>query len=66
MDRVLDLSWLSVEVADLYSDGMGRPGIDPGKVYKALSDRDIQAVIPPRPDTRPSTAKGFPTRRLPL
>ena len=35
-----------------------------GKVYKALSDRDIQAVIPPRPNTRPSNAKGFPTRRF--
>ena len=37
-----------------------------GKVYKALSDRDIQAVIPPRPSTRQARAKGFPTRRLPL
>ena len=37
-----------------------------GMVYKALSDRDIRAVIPPRPDPRPSTAKDFPTRRLPL
>ena len=26
VDRVLDLSWLPVEVADLYADGFGRPG----------------------------------------
>ena len=29
VDRVLDLSWLREEVADLYCDGNGRPGIDP-------------------------------------
>ncbi len=29
VDRVLDLSWLSAEAADLYADGFGRPGIDP-------------------------------------
>src|SRR5512147_2806416 len=27
--RVLDLSWLRAEVAGLYCDGNGRPGIDP-------------------------------------
>ena len=29
VDRVLDLSWLREEVAGLYCDGNGRPGIDP-------------------------------------
>ena len=29
VDRVLDLSWLEEEVADLYSPGAGRPGIAP-------------------------------------
>jgi transposase len=29
VDRVLDLSWLCGEVADLYCEGNGRPGIDP-------------------------------------
>ena len=35
-----------------------------GKVYKALSDRNISAVILPRPNTRPGNAKGFPTQRF--
>ena len=29
VDRVLDLSWLRSEVADLYCEANGRPGIDP-------------------------------------
>ena len=29
VDRVLDLSWLRAEVAELYSADNGRPGIDP-------------------------------------
>jgi transposase len=29
VDRVLDLSWLRAEVADLYCETNGRPGIDP-------------------------------------
>jgi transposase len=28
VDRVLDLGWLRGEVADLYADGIGQPGID--------------------------------------
>jgi hypothetical protein len=37
VDRVLDLSWLSGAVADLYTDGFGRPGIDPeGEEEKAM------------------------------
>ena len=44
VDEVLDLSWLSGEVADLYADGFGRPGIDPeGEAEKAL----IQCIIAP-------------------
>ena len=35
-----------------------------GKVCKLLSDHDIQAVIPPRPTTRPGSAKGFPVERF--
>jgi len=33
VDRVLDMSWLSVEVADLYSDGMGGPGLTPRRRF---------------------------------
>jgi transposase len=29
VDKVLDLSWLTDEVAECYSDRTGRPGIDP-------------------------------------
>ena len=29
VDRVLDLSWLRAEVAELYCETNGRPGIDP-------------------------------------
>lgn len=29
VDRVLDLSWLHEEVAEVYSSGVGRPPIDP-------------------------------------
>ena len=37
VDRVLDLAWLFAEVADLYADGFGRPGIDPeGEEEKAM------------------------------
>ena len=35
-----------------------------GKVYAALSERDITAVIPPRPSTRQAKAKGFPIERF--
>jgi len=33
VDRVLDMAWLSVEVADLYSDGMGGPGLTPRRRF---------------------------------
>ena len=35
-----------------------------GRVYAALSERDVAAVIPPRPSPRQAKAKGFPTRRF--
>ena len=35
-----------------------------GKVYAALADRDISAVIPPRPSTRQARANGFPVERF--
>lgn len=34
VDRVLDLSWLHEEVAELYAAGFGRPGIDPASTRK--------------------------------
>jgi transposase len=36
VDRVLDLSWLHEEVADLYAAGVGRPGIDPEGVVRLM------------------------------
>ena len=35
-----------------------------GKVYAALAERHITAVIPPRPSTRQAKAKGFPIERF--
>ncbi|TWB34628.1 hypothetical protein FBZ90_12317 [Nitrospirillum pindoramense] len=34
--RVLDLSWLRAEVADLYSPDNGRPGIDPEAALRLM------------------------------
>ena len=36
VDRVLDLSWLREEVAGLYCDGNGRPGIDPEAAVRLM------------------------------
>ena len=36
VDRVLDLSWLSDEVTDLYADGVGRPCIDPEAALRLM------------------------------
>lgn len=36
VDRVLDLGWLRSEVADLYADGIGRPGIDPEAALRLM------------------------------
>lgn len=35
-----------------------------GRVYAALSERNISAVFPPRPSTRQAKAKGFPIERF--
>ena len=35
-----------------------------GRVYEALAEREIEAVIPPPPVTRPGSAKGFPVERF--
>jgi transposase len=36
VNQVLDLSWLRAEVADLYSRGQGRPGIDPDVAVRLM------------------------------
>ena len=36
VDRVLDLSWLRAEVADLYCPDNGRPGIDPEAAVRLM------------------------------
>lgn len=36
VDRVLDLSWLRDEVADLYAPGVGRPGIEPEAAVRLM------------------------------
>ena len=36
VDRVLDLGWLRDDVADLYSPGVGRPGIDPEAAVRLM------------------------------
>lgn len=36
VDRVLDLTWLRGEVADLYCDDNGRPGIDPEAAVRLM------------------------------
>ena len=44
VDRVLDLSWLSDEVADLYADGIGRPGIDPEAAVRLMLAGFLQGI----------------------
>jgi hypothetical protein len=36
VDRILDLSWLRAEVADLYSTENGRPRIDPERALRLM------------------------------
>ena len=36
VDRVLDLSWLSAEVGELYASNVGRPGIDPEAAVRLM------------------------------
>ena len=45
VDRVLDLSWLSGEVADLYADGFGRPGIDPEAAVRLMLAGFLQGIV---------------------
>lgn len=45
VDRVLDLSWLAAEVADLYSDGFGRPGIDPEVAVRLMLAGFLQGIV---------------------
>lgn len=45
VDRVLDLSWLSGEVADLYADGFGRPGIDPESAVRLMLAGFLQGIV---------------------
>jgi transposase len=36
VDRVLDLSWLKADVADLYASGVGRPGVEPEAAVRLM------------------------------
>ena len=45
VDRVLDLAWLSAEVADLYADGFGRPGIDPEAAVRLMLAGFLQGIV---------------------
>ena len=48
VDRVLDLAWLSAEVADLYADGFGRPGIDPEAAVRLMLAGFLQGIVQDR------------------
>lgn len=53
VDRVLDLSWLRAEVAELYSADNGRPGIDPEVAVRLMLARFSAWHCPrPSPDAR--------------
>ena len=45
VDRVLDLSWLPSEVADLYADGFGRLGIDPEAAVRLMLAGFLQGIV---------------------
>src|SRR3954464_12544684 len=45
VDRVLDLSWLRGEVADLYCDDNGRPGIDPEVAVRLMLAGFLLGVV---------------------
>jgi len=45
VDKVLDLSWLRKEVADLYCQTNGRPGIDPEAAVRLMLAGFFQGVI---------------------
>ena len=43
--RVLDLAWLAAAVADLCSDGFGRPGIDPEVAVRRMLAGFLQGIV---------------------
>jgi transposase len=45
VDRVLDLSWLRAEVADLYCETNGRPGIDPEVAIRLMLAGFLLGVV---------------------
>ncbi len=45
VDKVLDLSWLRREVANCYSETMGRPGIDPESALRLMLAGYFQGIV---------------------
>ncbi len=45
VDKVLDLSWLRKEVAELYCQTNGRPGIDPEAAVRLMLARFFQGIV---------------------
>jgi transposase len=45
VDKVLDLSWLRTEVADCYSDTLGRPSVDPESALRLMLAGYFQGII---------------------
>ena len=45
VDRVLDLSWLREEVADLYSANQGRPSIDPEAAVRLMLAGFLLSIV---------------------
>ena len=43
--RVVDLAWLAAAVADLCSDGFGRPGIDPEVAVRLMLAGFLQGIV---------------------
>ena len=48
VDKVLDLSWLRKEVADLYCSNNGRPSIDPEAAVRLMLAGFFQGVVQDR------------------
>ena len=66
VDKVLDLSWLPDEVAECYSPGMGRPGIDPEVAVRLMLAGLLLGIVHDRRLMRDGTSQsGDPlVRRL--
>lgn len=45
VDQVLDLSWLRAEVADLYCESNGRPGIDPEVAVRLMLSGFLLGIV---------------------